>query len=176
MVYGYRRLKVLKQLENTTNHLFRVGLLTTSPDAQVRFPPQQLKPTLFVSNLENTPRGEKQVRWDATVDFEKVPEGDALDIIYEHLSPGEFLHHQPGSTTLDFDIEAETSELTRWLLLPEGKQYRNFHLIRYERGKPETAEDVSVVTEYLADDYTILAFKLLSLKAGYTYELTWYYQ
>ena len=176
LVYGYRRLKVLKQLENKTNRLLRVGLLTTSPDAQVRFPPQDLKPALFVSNLGSTPRGEKQVRWEATVDFEKVPEGNSIDIIYEHLSPGEFLHHQAGSTTLAFEVEAETTELIRWLLLPEGKEYRNFRLIRYETGKPETAENVSVVTEYLADDFTILAFKLLSLKAGYTYELTWYYQ
>ena len=175
-VYGYRRLKVLRQAENAANHLFRVGLLTTSPEAQVRFPRQQLSPKLFVRNLENTVRGEKQVRWEATVDFEKVPEGDSIDIIYEHLSPGEFLHHQEGSTTLAFDIEAETTELIRWLLLPEGKEYRNFHLIRYEKGKPNTREDVKVVTEYLADDFTILAFKLLSLKPGYVYEITWYYR
>ena len=35
---------------------------------------------------------------------------------------------------------------------------------------------MKVVTEYLAEDYTILAFKLLSLEAGYTYEITWFYQ
>ena len=32
-----------------------------------------------------------------------------------------------------------------------------------------------MVTQYLSEDSTILAFKLLSLKAGYTYEITWYY-
>ena len=47
LVYGYRRLKVLKQPENPSNHLFRISLLATSPKAQVRFPPQQLKPTLL---------------------------------------------------------------------------------------------------------------------------------
>ena len=87
-VYGYRRLKVLKQPENTSNQLFRIGLLTTSPKTQVRFPPQQLKPTLFVRNLENTSRGEKQARWEAGVDFQKIPPGESLDIIYEHLSLG----------------------------------------------------------------------------------------
>ena len=80
-----------------------------------------------------------------------------------------------GSTTLAFDVEAETVELSRWLLLPQGKAYRSFQLIRYETGKPETAENVKVVTEYLADDFTILAFKLLALKSGYTYEITWFY-
>ena len=81
-----------------------------------------------------------------------------------------------GSTTLSFAVEAETVEISRWLLLPKGKQYRAFQLIRYETGKPETAEDVEVVTRYVADDFTILAFKMLALKAGYTYEITWFYR
>ncbi len=176
VVYGYRRIKVLKQSENASNHLLRIELLPTSPEAQVRFPPQQLKPKLLRGSLSNNPRGEKQVRWEATVDFQKVPDGESLDIIYEHLSPGEFLRHVEGSTTLTFDVEVETAELNRWLLLPQGKEYRSFNLIRYETGKPDAVEQVRLVTEYLADDYSILAFKLLSLKAGYTYELTWYYR
>jgi hypothetical protein len=77
---------------------------------------------------------------------------------------------------LTFEVEAETVELTRWLLLPRGRKYESFQLIRYETGKPETPEKVNIVTRYLAEDETILAFKLLSLKAGYTYELTWYYR
>ena len=96
--------------------------------------------------------------------------------MYEHLSPGDFLRQGDGSTSLVFDVEAETAELNRWLLMPQGKEYRSFRLIRYETGKPAAAENVKLVTEYLAEDSTILAFKLLSLKAGYTYELTWYYR
>jgi hypothetical protein len=49
-------------------------------------------------------------------------------------------------------------------------------LVRYETEKPAVVENVKVVTQYLADDNTILAFKLLSLKAGYTYEITWSYR
>ena len=153
LIYGYRRMKVIKQPENTDNHLFHISVLATSPQAQVRFPPQQLKPKLLVSNMENSPSGEKQVKWVATADFQKVPEGDPVDIFYEHLSPGEFLRSASGSTTLTFDVEAETAELNRWLLLPRGKEYRTFRLIRYETDKPEAAEDVKLVTEYLADDY-----------------------
>ena len=37
-------------------------------------------------------------------------------------------------------------------------------------------EEVKLVTEYLAEDSTILAYKLLSVDAGYTYEVTWYYK
>lgn len=60
--------------------------------------------------------------------------------------------------------------------MPEGREYQSFSLVRYVKGKPETAEPVKLVSEYLADDYTILALKLLSLKPGYTYELTWFYK
>jgi predicted acylesterase/phospholipase RssA len=175
-IYGYRRLKVLKKPDNSTNNNFRVSVLALSPQTQIRFPTQHLKPKLFSRNLETVRGSEKQVHWEVGADFLKVPPGDSVDIIYEHLSPGLFVREGPGSSTLAFDVEAETVELTRWLLLPQGTQYRTFQLIRYAMGKPGESENVNVVTRYLAEDYTILAFKLLSLEAGYTYEITWFYQ
>lgn len=33
-----------------------------------------------------------------------------------------------------------------------------------------------LVTQYLAEDSTILAYKLMSVEAGYTYEVTWSYK
>ena len=77
---------------------------------------------------------------------------------------------------MPFHIQAETAELTTWVLMPEGQEYRSFRIIRYPTGKPEEVEAVKVVTEYLAEDFTILAFKLLSLKPGYTYEVNWTYR
>ena len=44
--------------------------------------------------------------------------------------------------------------------------YRGFRILKWETGKPESVEQVKVVNEYLADDSTILAYKLLSVKAG----------
>jgi predicted acylesterase/phospholipase RssA len=175
-VYGYRRLKVQKRPDVPTHDPFRVSVLALSPATQVRFPAQQLKPKLYSRMVDSTGPGEKLIHWQVGADFAKVPTGDSADLIYEHLSPGLFLRDGVGSTTLAFDIEGETVELTRWLLLPQGKEYRTYQLIRYETGKPETAENVKVVTEYLADDFTILAFKLLALKPGYTYEITWFYR
>ena len=175
-LYGYRRLKVRKEREQTPSRLFRTSVLAFNPNTQVRFPPQQLKPNLYSRSLEDSGSGEKLIRWEVGVDFQKIPAGETVDIIYEHTSPGTFLRDGVSSTTLAFDVEAETIELTRWLLMPQGKQYRTFQLIRYETGKPETSESVRVVSEYLADDLSILAFKLLSLKAGCTYELSWFYQ
>jgi len=175
-VYGYRRLKVQKKPDTRTNQPFRVSVLAVSPATQVRFPAQQLKPKLYSRMLDSSGLGEKLLHWEVGADFAKVPAGNSVDLIYEHHSPGLFLRDGVGSTTLLFDVEAETVELSRWLFLPQGKEYRNFQLIRYETGKPESAENVKVVTEYLANDFTILAFKLLALKAGYTYEITWFYR
>jgi len=175
-VYGYRRLKVQKRPEASTNQPFRVSVLALSAATQVRFPAQQLKPKLYSRPVDGAAAGEKLLHWEVGADLTKVPAGDSVDLIYEHMSPGLFLRDGVGSTTLAFDVEAETVELSRWLLLPQGTEYRTFQLIRYETGKPETAEHVKVVTEYRADDFTILAFKLLALKAGYTYEITWFYR
>jgi hypothetical protein len=175
-VYGYRRLKVRREPDNATNHTFRVSVLAASPVTQVRFPDQQLKPKLYSRTLSHSGAGEKLVHWEVGTDFQKVPVGDFADIIYEHESPGVFLRDGIGSTTLSFEIEAETVELTRWILLPAGKEYRSFQMIRYKTGQPEAPETVRPVTEFLADDYTILAFKLLALKPGFTYDVTWFYR
>src|SRR5262245_41329760 len=175
-VYGYRRLKVQKRPENEANNSFRVSVLALSPQTRVRFPPQQLNPILYSRPLDSSRADKKLIHWEVGADFQKVPAGDSVDIVYEHLSPGLFLREGVGATGLSFDVEAETVELSRWLLLPQGKEYRSFNLIRYQTEKPETAEHVDVVTRYVAEDFTILAFKLLSLKAGYTYEITWFYR
>ena len=117
-----------------------------------------------------------ETHWEVQTDFTKVPAGESVDIIYEHLSPGLFVREREGAASLAFEVEAETVELTRWFLLPEGKEFRDYRLIRYETGKPDRTEEVKVVTRYLAQDNSILAFKLLALKPGYTYELTWFYR
>ena len=87
-----------------------------------------------------------------------------------HLEGGQ------GGAGITFHVVAETGELATWLLMPRGKEYRSFRIIRYLTSKPAEAEKVRIVTEYLADDYTIIAFKLLALKPGYTYEVGWMYK
>jgi hypothetical protein len=176
IVYGYRRLKVRREADNATNCTFRTSVVALSADTQVRFPQQQLTPKLYSRTQSSSAQGDRLVHWEIGIDFRKVPPGESADVIYEYTSPGLFLRDGVGSTTLAFEVEAETVELTRWLLLPQGREYRSFQVIRYPTGKPEASEPVRLVTEFLADDYTILAFKLLALKAGFTYEITWAYR
>lgn len=173
-VYGYRRLKVLKR-PGSSNNNFLISVLAISPDTRVRFPAQQLRPRLYLENLTN-PRFDESRPWLVGADFSRVPVGEPVDIIYEHSSPGLFLHNRIESTSLSFEVETETVELSRWLLMPSGREYRSYRLVRYPKFKPEAVEIVKPVTEFRANDFTILAFKLLALNAGYTYELTWFYR
>jgi predicted acylesterase/phospholipase RssA len=174
--HAYRRLKVVKQGEGTGNNLFRLQLLPTSPKTLVRFPSQQLQPKLRMSDLESSVPGQEECRWEASFDFQGVPAGENVDLILDVLSPGQSLERRQNGTAMSFVVQAETAELTTWILMPRGRERRDFRISRYETGKPEKTEAVHPVTEYLAEDSTILAFKLLALKPGWTYEITWVYE
>ena len=176
LVFGYRRLKIFQKPENAGNHEFHVYLLGTSPKTAVRFPPQQLQPRLRMGSAEGPSPGQKQYHWRATYDFQHVPPGEFVDLIVEYHAPGRFLQRGGNGTAIPFPIRADTAELTAWIMMPEGKPYESFHIVRYDTLKPDKVEAVKVVTEYLAEESTILAFKLLSLEAGYTYEVSWTYR
>jgi hypothetical protein len=174
LAFCYRRLKVFKQPENAGNHVFQVDLLASSPKTAVRFPIQQLQPELAVVRPQGS--DPKDYHWLARYDFRHVPAGEFVDLVVEHHSPGRYLERGAKGTGLVFPVRAETTELIIWILMPEGREYQSFRIVRYETGKPETVEPVKVVTEYLAEDLTIIAFKLLSLKSGYSYEVSWTYR
>jgi predicted acylesterase/phospholipase RssA len=175
-LYGYRRLQVRRDPMNVFAHDFRVSVLAQSPETRVRFPAQPLRPKLYARPAGTSPDREKLTHWEVGVDFRSVPSDEGAEIIYEHSSPGRFLREGIGSVTMAFDVEVETVELSRWLLMPEGKEYSRYQITRHKIGNPEFPENVRVVTQYVSEDRTILAFKLLGLDPGYTYELTWFYR
>jgi predicted acylesterase/phospholipase RssA len=175
LVYGYRRLKVQKT-ENPGNGVFRVTALPTYPDSQFRFPPQRFQPKLRRMFVENPNAQKKMSQFEVSVDLSKAPTGQVLDVIYEFYSPGGFVQRGEDSTTIAFRSEFDAMEVTRWILLPKGREYRSFEILRSEAGKPATAEVVKGFSEVLADDSSIVAYKMASVKAGYTFEVTWFYK
>lgn len=175
-VYGYRRLKVLKNAESNGTDVFRVSTLPTDPEAQFRFPPQQFQPKLRRMYVENPNTQETACRYEVSVDLSKVPNGQIVELVYEHFSHAHFAERGEISTTVTLRSEFEAGEVTRWFLMPRGRTYRSFQILRYESGKPATSEAVRGITESLADDPTIIAYKMASVKAGYTYEITWFYK
>jgi predicted acylesterase/phospholipase RssA len=176
LLYGFRRLKVWKLREATGNNVFRVRLLPVSPLTHVRFPAQELQPKLLVHRGETGADGAPTCRWEMSVDCGKVAPGDLVEILEEHLSPGVFLRDNGRSATLTFEPKASTAELTRWILMPEGREFKSHRLVRYRKDKPQEIEVFKFATEFLAKNHSILAFKLLALEPGYIYELTWYYE
>jgi hypothetical protein len=142
----------------------------------VRFPSQQLQPKLSMSPVEGSSPADKEYHWRASYDFQHVPAGEFVDLLVEYYSPGRYLQRGGNGTAIVLPIRANTAELTAWILMPERKQYESFRIVRYKTGKPENVEAVRVVTEYLAEEFTIIAFKLLSLDSGYSYEVSWTYR
>jgi predicted acylesterase/phospholipase RssA len=176
LVYSYRHLKVQKNSDNTGNDVFRMVEPTTHPDAQFRFPPSQYQRRLRRMCAENSRTQEASCHFDVSIDLSKVPNGQVVDLVYEHYSRGDYLQGDEHSTTVAFSSEVDTPEVTRWFLLPRGREYRSYQIVRYETGKPGTAEVVKGLTDYMVDDPSIIAFKMASVKAGYTFEVTWLYK
>ena len=175
LVYGSRRLKVLKDSDNAGNDIFRVVALQAQPDAQFRFPPLQFQPKLRRC-MENSSTQAKSYDYEVSVDLSKAPRGQVVDLVYEHYSRGIFLQRRETSTTVTFRSDVDALELSRWFLLPEGEEYRSYQILRYETGKPGTAEVVQGFTDYMVDDPSIIAFKLALVKAGHTFEVTWFHK
>jgi hypothetical protein len=169
-------LKILKGPENLDKSIFHVDLLARSPKTAVHFPQQRLRPKLLMSPVEGLPPGQKEYHWIARYDLEKIPVGEFVDLVVEDHDAGLYLQRGENGSAISFEVRADTAEMTMWLLMPEGREYRDFRIVRHKRGAPKMVEAVRVVTEYLATDYTIIAFKLLSLKSGYTYEVSWVYK
>ena len=173
IVYGARSLKLLKDSDRTQNDVFRVVALTTDPEAQFRFPPSQYQPRLRRVSMENLSTKKASSQFEVGVDLSKVPSGQVVDVTYENYSRGDFLRRGENSTTVAFHSDVDAVEFTRWFLLPRGEEYRSYQIVRYETGKPETTEVVKGHTDYMVDDRSIIAFKMVKVKAGYTFEVTW---
>jgi len=72
-----------------------------------------------------------------------------------------------------FYVDDETGLLSCWLLLPEGKQYQNFDLLRYQTSKAKVPERVIPAYQFDTLDGRVLSFSLLNVKPGFLYEARW---
>lgn len=175
LVYGYRRLKVQKAAK-TGSDVLRVTSIVSNPDAQFRFPPQQFHPQLRRMVIESPNSREKTAEFEVSVDLSRAPVGQICDVIYEHRSAANFVQRGEISTTIAFRSDFDAAEVTRWFLMPSGREYRSFQIHRYEIGKPGSTEVVKEYTEILANEASIIAYKMASVKAGHMYEVTWFYK
>ena len=106
-------------------------------------------------------------------DFTKVPAHEVIDLPIELV-----LHETPPGllNSVSFDVENETALMNGWLLLPTGKRYQNFELLRYAAADATAPEFVVPANLVDSMEGQILGFSLLGLKPGFRYECRWSYR
>lgn len=182
LVHIYRILKVRKEVDNPGIDIFRFRFFVVNPQAASRFPPQALQPTLrrvcpeINADGEGSAQGENACQWEVNCDFTGVPAGEWRDILSETQSPGTFLKRLMNSTHMTVEFTVAIPEVTFWILMPRGRLYSGWRIVRHKKGEIGPAEALQPATEFFGADYQILAFKLLAVKPWYIYEIVWDYK
>jgi len=78
--------------------------------------------------------------------------------------------------TSQISTDMTTHDLTNWILMPKGRFYKDFRAIRFQTGKPQTAEPVMLDAQYMSKGPSVLAYKLVGLHPGYEHETVWSYR
>jgi hypothetical protein len=163
---------------------FFIQLTPTHNDAQVRFPPQRLSPTLIKTPDRPDPLiAAKQCMWGVIYDFKNVPNGRVEELNIVDQDHGVSLGSNSTGSNLTFHTWAYRAALSMWVLMPQGKAYGSWLLTRRSdaRGraddpKPENVEVVTPTEQFVSNDSSIIGFELVGVKGGYTYEINWTYK
>ncbi len=167
-IFVYRRMRIRK-IEPTANR-FAVQFRPPTAQADVRTLNSRV-PSVVRLSRDEAATSELPVHvFEVAFDLSKVPEREVLDL------PIELTSREPIPATVNsasLYVDDETGMLSYWLLLPEGKQYQNFDLLRYPIGQPKAPERVAPAYQFNTMEGRVLAFALLSLKPGFMYECRW---
>ena len=175
IVYIYRTLKVRKDVDKPGIDIFRYRFFAANPRTAFRFPRQELQPKLRMACAGKEPvQGGNDCRWEMSVDFTRIPAGESRDIIVESHTPGTFLERGMNSTRMAVDFPEQISQVEFWILLP--REYRDWRIVRLMNDKDAAPQTIKPASEFQEIDYRILAFKLLSVKPWFTYEISWNYK
>jgi len=166
--YFYRRMRVQK-LEPTANK-FVIQVITPAAKIDIRTlnnrVPSQVQWTRDTTALNGKSRHTYQVAFDLT----KYPVNEVIDL------PMELVIHEPLQENLqsvNFYVNTDTGLISCWLLLPDGKEYESFELLRYPDETATAPDKVIPANLVNVSDGQILAFTLLSVKPGFVYECRW---
>lgn len=164
----YRRVRIQKTA--STANQFAMRSRWPTDQVEVRTLNNRVPATILKSQDVTTVDGGPVQLFEIKFNLAKVPAHEAVDL------PIEFMSSVPATGTADsatFYVDDETGLLSCWLLLPEGKQYQNFELLRYQSGKEGEPERVTPAYHFDTLDGQVLAFALLNVKPGFTYEARW---
>jgi len=68
-----------------------------------------------------------------------------VDLIYEHYLPGNFLNRHDSGTSVIFNMEADTAEVTRWFFMPAVKEHQKFRIHQIPNARPDKAVVIAPV-------------------------------
>jgi hypothetical protein len=168
VAFVYRRVRIEK-MESTAND-FTIRARWPTANVEVRALNKRIPTVIRRSQDVKTAEGAPVHVFEVAFNLVKVPVHDAVDL------PIEFMSTEPASGTADsatFYVDDETGILSCWLLLPEGRQYHNFELLRYQNGKESVPERVTPAYQFDTLEGQVLAFALLNVNPGFTYEARW---
>jgi hypothetical protein len=170
-LYLYRRMRVQKTEPTASQYVMQIRLPVVRLDARVLN--DRIPSSLRLSREAQATGGKPFQLLEVAYDFAKVPAHEVVDLPIEfqlHESPPNLLQ------SVSFDVESDTALMNGWLLLPEGKRYQNFELLRYAAGDATAPEFVVPANLVDSMDGQILGFSLLGLKPGFRYECRWLYR
>ncbi len=131
------------------------------------------RPSLRLTQGEGRRRRSLFQLLEIAYDLAKLPAHEVVDLPIElvlHETPSRLLQ------AVSFGVESDAALMNGWLLLPEGRRYRNFELLRYRAGAVTAPEFVVPANLVDSMDGQILGFSLLSLEPGFRYECRWSYR
>ncbi len=166
--FVYRRMRIQKNEPNANEFTIRS-----------RWPTEQVEVRTLNSRIPASFRRAQELAatsgppvqiFEVVFNLSKVPAQETVDL------PIEFMSSQLAAGTADsatFYVDDETGLLSCWLLLPEGRRYQNFELLRYGNGENSVPERVTPAYHFDTLQGRVLAFALLNVKPGFTYEARW---
>ncbi len=178
-VYGYRRVRVRKTpapvsaqepKASAPDQRFVSHVYSRSAKGELRFPEQRLIPDVVLCEKDSGPM---KYTWELTYDFSKIPPGETVDLLAELMAREGIQATDVHAQSVTFTVEQPSAVFSIWMLLPEGRAYRSFDLIRYKVDEPCSVETVEPTHRFTSEDQTMIAFGLLAVKPGYTYECRW---
>src|SRR4051794_25996570 len=185
MVQYVRRMTVTKDPDAPEHgNEFFIQLTPTHSDAQVRFPPQRLSPTLIkIPDTPDPSTATKQSRWGVLYDFSNVPKGRVEELNVVDQDRGLGLGSDSTGSNITFHTWSDRAALSMWILMPQGKPYASWLVTRRSDARGRTDDpkraDIEVVTpieQFVSSDSSIIGFELVGVKGGYTYDVNWTYK
>ena len=161
----------IRKLEPTANR-FSIHFRLPTTKLEVRTTNRRVPAVAQLNRGSAHGDGQQQPVLEVAFDLSKVPVDEVVDL------PIELMSNEPAHSVVQaatFYVDFDTGMLSYWLLLPEGKRYQNFEMLRYPSPDPGlTAPELVAPANMLNTlDGRILAFALLKLEPGFMYECRW---